>query len=394
MITLTATNPVLKRIFSFLSLSEDSVISCVCKQWMQVIETRYSLLIRKQFPHHAGLEWLQELHTSYRWRSIYRLLMGWQLSRHRFDCRINLARPKLEYQIYGNQFLVTNGYQLEVHNLLEKRISYKNKTQKEFIHLALITQQFLLTVYGTTPPMLTLVNIHTEAQLFQRELNVKKICVACLSSQQIAFGLKSGSILLMDLEGKLLKYAPRHAARINDLAFSDKFLISASSDNSMRIWDRIRFNCLHDIRHLTPVQAIAVHGNEVISGTETGEIRFWNMDDGCESLEPIQYQYPIHSLKRQNNLLLVNGMMQDGYFHHIIYEVYSKTVIYIEKSLCPASLQGSLIARGCVPIHLHSLKKQLRIAGNAKKRKRQPCRLIFLCIAVNAIGLLYLCIYR
>lgn len=96
---------------------------------------------------------------------------------------------------------------------------------------------------------------------------------------------RSGMILLYDITRKeLIKTGFEHDAMVNSVSFSPdgKYLVSASYDKSVRIWDLSTLRCVHSLEGHTNFVYTANYspdGRYIVSVSE-GTIKIWNVNTG------------------------------------------------------------------------------------------------------------------
>ena len=90
---------------------------------------------------------------------------------------------------------------------------------------------------------------------------------SCLleSSKNIVWvGNSPGSILIVDLELKKLKEIKAHKLQINKFLEFNGFMISASTDFKMKIWDQTSFDCLETIKGYGETTAICLFNEKCL----------------------------------------------------------------------------------------------------------------------------------
>lgn len=102
--------------------------------------------------------------------------------------------------------------------------------------------------------------------------------------QYIVSGDSDGILRIWNPQnGKMLSAMTGHTDQISSLAFSSdgRFIVSGSKDRSVRIWDINRQKSVSIMKHLTPVNSVAVSkGGIVASGGRNGEFNLWNLPEG------------------------------------------------------------------------------------------------------------------
>ncbi|OWF43128.1 uncharacterized protein LOC110460116 [Mizuhopecten yessoensis] len=119
-------------------------------------------------------------------------------------------------------------------------------------------------------------------------------CTVLLPRDEAVTGLRDGSLVVWSLRTgqtrrNLLAGSESHghASAVTDLAHSvdKKFLISASADKTLKIWNMDREQLTRTLTgHADEVWCTAVSqdGEIVVSGSRDGSIRLWRLEDGSE----------------------------------------------------------------------------------------------------------------
>jgi WD40 repeat protein len=72
-----------------------------------------------------------------------------------------------------------------------------------------------------------------------------------------------------------------HLTNINSLAVNDDFLLSGSEDGEIKVWDLNTHSCIRTLKQHFGIESLVIteHGNELLSGLSDGTILKWNLKD-------------------------------------------------------------------------------------------------------------------
>jgi WD40 repeat protein len=140
---------------------------------------------------------------------------------------------------------------------------------------------------------------------------VRSMCV-CSFNRWLVSASGDSSIRVWDLElGKYLKTLAGHSRSVNKvIMYKDDLLLSGSDDLTIKLWNLCNAECLKTfIGHSGPIFSLLINSNEdeLFSGSADRTIRVWNLkNDGYnECLQTLNgHSNSVESLVKSNNYLI------------------------------------------------------------------------------------------
>lgn len=80
--------------------------------------------------------------------------------------------------------------------------------------------------------------------------------------------------------GRHIRTLKGHASRINSIATDGNLIVSASDDETVKIWNINTGECIKTIKHDSSVHSVAIVGDRIISGSYYGTIKIWDIGSG------------------------------------------------------------------------------------------------------------------
>eukprot|EP01135_Chromosphaera_perkinsii_P002450 Nk52_evm56s223 gene=Nk52_evmTU56s223 len=72
-----------------------------------------------------------------------------------------------------------------------------------------------------------------------------------------------------------------HESAVNVVQFDSKYIVSASGDRKIRVWDRATGSCLRSLEgHSRGIACLQFRGNVIVSGSSDKSIRIWDLEAG------------------------------------------------------------------------------------------------------------------
>jgi WD40 repeat protein len=74
-----------------------------------------------------------------------------------------------------------------------------------------------------------------------------------------------------------------HSRGIACVEYDGQYIISGSSDQSIRVWNAITGECIHTLEeHTDLVRTLQLDGESkrIVSGSYDGTLKIWNLEDG------------------------------------------------------------------------------------------------------------------
>lgn len=174
-----------------------------------------------------------------------------------------------------------------------------------------IDQRCLAATYDLKINVIDLSSLEIYQQYEVNNSQVNRICVdntrfyAATYSNLIAFDLKNA-------DKKPIITLPAHDSNVIDIAISPQTLFTCGEDKLIKCWDRRSITVENTFTLSDPVNAIALSpdGSCLFSGTESGELTFWDLRNGNVVMKIIDRKSPIRSLSMHptNQTLLVGYM--------------------------------------------------------------------------------------
>ena len=95
----------------------------------------------------------------------------------------------------------------------------------------------------------------------------------------LVVGYENGAIEIFDLDGNHLNTLIGHIKRINDVFSFEKYLISASMDNTLRLWSIEVKSCVYTQFLDIPATSINVKDKKLVIGDSLGNVRFFDFEN-------------------------------------------------------------------------------------------------------------------
>jgi len=80
--------------------------------------------------------------------------------------------------------------------------------------------------------------------------------------------------------GRHIRTLKGHTSRINSIATDGNLIVSASDDETVKIWNIKMGECIKTIKHDSSVHSVAIVGDRIISGSYYGAIKIWDIGSG------------------------------------------------------------------------------------------------------------------
>ncbi len=108
---------------------------------------------------------------------------------------------------------------------------------------------------------------------------------------------------------KVLHELDLHSEKITRIKIFGKYIISASCDDTLQVWDRSGNHVISLNEHTAPVIHLKIIESmgKVISGSNDGTLRIWNIEDGSSTLLDAHHRSRISSFDIQNDKLVSIG---------------------------------------------------------------------------------------
>ncbi len=135
-----------------------------------------------------------------------------------------------------------------------------------------------------------------------RTINTKNtwaLCLLRLTNGLLASGLNDNTIKIWNpYDGKLEKTLIGHTSWILSLVqINDEVFASGSDDSSIILWNTLNWAQIRTLKTYGPIYSMTLLLNgDLISGTTTGYVEFWNPDDGLRKKYITQGDNFIYSL--------------------------------------------------------------------------------------------------
>lgn len=131
----------------------------------------------------------------------------------------------------------------------------------------------------------------------------------------LASASQDRTVKIWDTEtGKLIRTLRGHGYNVRTVAFvSDRQLVSATGDGRIFVWSTQNWQRTHLLRgHSKTISGMAVFWETVVSGSEDGTLRFWNLETGDPIGQPIDLRSPVNAVAASPDGSLLAAGTSDG----------------------------------------------------------------------------------
>jgi WD40 repeat protein len=159
-----------------------------------------------------------------------------------------------------------------------------------------------------------------ELKLTIQTVNSWALCLLRLSNGLLASGLNDNTIKIWNpYDGRLERTLFGHSSWILSLVqINDEMFASGSDDSSIKLWTTGSGELIKTLKAYGPVSALTIPLNgDLLSGTTTGYVEFWDANDGLRKKYLSQGGQYIYSLVSFENGDFAVGF---SYGKYVIYE--------------------------------------------------------------------------